>query len=85
MRAALAEALGRAPPNRVRELLRRYAEELVPRVRSVWHPLPRALDPILKVDAEAARLLEEAGELCYPERAEELERAAREIAMGKAR
>lgn len=85
MRAALAEALGRAPPNRVRELLHRYAGELAAHVRSVWRPLPYAVNPILKVDAEAARLLEEAGELRYPERAEELERAAREIAMGKAR
>jgi hypothetical protein len=82
MRAALAEALGRAPPNRVRELLRRYAEELAAHVRSVWRPLPRAVNPILKADAEAARLLEEVGKLRYLERAEELER---EIAMGKAR
>jgi hypothetical protein len=82
MRAALAEALGRAPPNRVRELLRRYAEELAAHVRSVWRPLPYAVNPILKVDAEAARLLEEVGKLRYLERAEELER---ELAPGKAR
>jgi hypothetical protein len=77
MRAALAEAYGKAPPGRVRELLRRYAEELAAHVRSVRRPLPHALNPILKADAEAAKLLEEVGKLRYPERAEELMRRAR--------
>jgi len=85
-RAALAEALGRAPPGRTRELLRRYAEELAPHARAVRSPLPpRALNPILRVDAEAARLLEEVGKLRYPERAEELEQRAREVALGGGR
>jgi hypothetical protein len=82
MRAALAEAYGKAPPGRVRELLRRYAEELAPRVRSAWRPLPHAVNPILKADAEAARLLEKVRELRYPERAEEMARAS---ALGRAR
>jgi hypothetical protein len=43
----------------------------------VRRPLPHAVNPILKADAEAAKLLEEAGELRYPERAEELMRRAR--------
>jgi len=37
------------------------------------------------VDAEAARLLEEVGKLRYPERAEELEQRAREVALGGGR
>jgi hypothetical protein len=52
-------------------------------VRAVKSPLPpRALNPILRVDAEAVRLLEEVGKLRYPERAEELEQRAREVALG---
>jgi hypothetical protein len=52
-------------------------------VRAVKSPLPpRALNPILRVDAEAVRLLEELRELRYPERAEELEQRAREVALG---
>jgi hypothetical protein len=86
MLAAVAEAYGKAPLGRTRELMRGYARELAPRVRAVRSPLPpRALDPILKADAEAAKLLEKAEELRYPERVEEIEREAREIAASARR
>jgi hypothetical protein len=85
MLAAVAEAYGKAPPGRTRELMRRYARELAAHVRAVRSPLPRALDPILKVDAEALKALEKARELRYPERAEEIDRAAREIAASARR
>jgi hypothetical protein len=55
-------------------------------VRAVRSPLPpRALNPILRVDAEAVKALEELRELRYPERAEELEQRAREVALGRRR
>jgi hypothetical protein len=86
MLAAVAEAYGKAPLGRTRELMRRYARELAPRARAVRSPLPPcALNPILKVDAEALKALEKARELRYPERAEEIEREAREIAASARR
>lgn len=94
-REILGAALAGAPPEAVREALRRRAAELVQHALEPWtlwpeeieiarrrfKMLPRgAFNPFLKTDAEAAKLLEELRELNLLERLREITERAKGIA-----